>query len=65
MWIKNWQLMGFSLDILAGVLFAIASGWAFLTLLLIPYWTGALIGILLYVILRALAWLGTREDIDI
>lgn len=63
--IKRGMLIGFSLDILAGVLFAIASGWAFLTMLLIPYWTGVLIGILLYVILRALAWLGAREDIDI
>jgi hypothetical protein len=65
MWIKNWQLMGFSLDILVGILFAITSGWAFLAILLIPYWTGVFIGLLLYVILRALAWLGAREDLDI
>ena len=57
--------IGFSLDILVCILFAIASGWAFLAILLIPYWTGVLIGLLLYVILRALAWLGAREDLDI
>ena len=63
--IKKGMLIGFSLDILVGILFAIVSGWAFLAILLIPYWTGVLFGLLLYVILRALAWLGAREDIDI
>ena len=59
------QLLGFGLDILVGCLFAIASGWAFLALLLIPYWTGVLIGLLLYIILRALTSLVAREDLDI
>lgn len=63
--VKKGQLIGFSLDILVGALFASASGWAFLAILLIPYWTGVLIGLLLYVILRAFAWLGAREDLDI
>lgn len=63
--VKKGQLIGFSQDILVGALFASASGWAFLAILLIPYWTGVLIGLLLYVILRALAWLGAREDLDI
>lgn len=65
MGIKRGMLLGFSLDILVGILFAIASGWAFLAILLVPYWTGVLIGLLLYVILRALASLGAREDLDI
>ncbi|HKR02840.1 MAG TPA: hypothetical protein VJT09_19335 [Pyrinomonadaceae bacterium] len=59
------QLLGYSLDILVGGLFAIVSGWAFLIILFIPYWTGVLIGLLLYIILRALASLGAREDLDI
>ena len=63
--IKKGILIGFSLDILVGILFALVGGWAFLAILLIPYWTGVLIGLLLYVILRALAWLGAREDLDI
>ena len=63
--IKRGMLIGFSLDILVGILFALASGWAFLAILLIPYWTGVLIGFLLYILLRALAWLGAREDLDI
>ena len=63
--IKKGILIGFSLDILVGILFALASGLAFLFILLIPYWTGVLIGLLLYVILRALTSLGAREDLDI
>lgn len=59
------QLLGLSLDILVCGLFAMLSGWAFLIILLIPYWTGVLIGLLLYIILRALTFLGTREDLDI
>ena len=58
-------MLGLSLDILVGILFALASGWAFLIILLIPYWTGVLIGLLLYIILRALTSLGAREDLDI
>jgi hypothetical protein len=59
------QLLGFSLELLVSGLFAIVSGWAFLITLLIPYWAGVLIGLLLYIILRALASLGAREDLDI
>jgi hypothetical protein len=63
--IKKGIWIGFSLDILVGILFALASGWAFLAILLIPYWIGVFIGLLLYVIFRALAWLGARGGLDI
>jgi hypothetical protein len=58
------QWLGVGIDILVGGFFALASAWAFQFILLIPFWIGVLTGLLLYVILRALSWLGEKGDLD-